>query len=114
MENLYSIEKILVYVGDDMDQCKEMLELFIKTIPSELIKLELEIESKNWDKAYEITHRIKPSYDVLLIYEATTLFDKLHTKLHQQIDIETIEPQFKIIKKRTYEAIGQIKSDYKL
>lgn len=112
MEKLYSIDKILIYVGDDKSQCVEMMDLFINTIPQEFNKLEKAIKLKNWNDAYEISHRIKPSMEILQIKNATSEFIELNTKIHQKIDMETISQQFYEILHNVENAIKQIKSDY--
>ncbi len=112
MGKKYSTDKILVYVGNEENQVAEMMELFLRTIPAELEKLENEIICGNWKKASEISHRIKPSMEILQIENASEEFMELHAKLHQEIDIETIEPLFKKIKLHAFKAIAQIKEDF--
>lgn len=112
MEKLYTVDKIMVYVGNDKSQCIEMIDLFIKTIPDEFSKLKQAIKIKNWDKAYEISHRIKPSMEILQIKNATIEFIELNTKIHQKIDLETISQLFYEILHNVEKAIIQIKEDY--
>ncbi|NOY50661.1 MAG: Hpt domain-containing protein [Chlorobi bacterium] len=112
MGKIYSTDKILVYVGNDENQVAEMMELFLRTIPAELEKLENEIICGNWKKASEISHRIKPSMEILQIENASGEFMELHTKLHQEIDLETIKPLYENIKLNSFKAIAQIKEDY--
>jgi dihydrodipicolinate synthase/N-acetylneuraminate lyase len=112
MDRIYSTDKILVYVGNDEKQVAEMMELFLRTIPLEMQKLENEIICGNWKKASEISHRIKPSMEILQITNASDEFVELHAKLHQEIDIETIEPLYQKVKLHAFKAIAQIKEDY--
>jgi len=112
MDKLYSIEKILLYVGNDETQCEEMIDLFIQIIPKEFNMLEQAILDKNWKQAYEISHRIKPSIEILQIKNATEEFTELHTKLHQQIDLDSVPKLFYEIFNNLKKALTQINQDY--
>ncbi len=114
MENLYTTDNILVYVGGDENQLKEMIDLFLNTIPEEFESLENNIENKNWDKAYEISHRIKPSMEILQIKNATEEFFDLNIKLHKKSQLSEIPDLFKMININVNSAIEQIKKDFKL
>ncbi len=41
---------------------KEMIQIFLKEIPAAMIKLEAELENKNWEQIANIAHRIKTNY----------------------------------------------------
>ena len=112
MNKLYSTEKIMVYVGNDEIQCAEMIDLFLETIPSEFEKLEEAILHKSWKKAYEISHRIKPSIQILKIKNTTKKFKELDAKLHQKIELESINGLFIDIQKNINLAFDQIREDY--
>ncbi len=112
MEKLYSTEKLINYIGDDKAQCKEMMRLFVNTIPGELEHLELAVKQKDWDKAYEISHRIKPSMEILMIKNANAECVELHTKLHQKLDLDSLPELFATIHEGVKGAIAQIRKDY--
>jgi HPt (histidine-containing phosphotransfer) domain-containing protein len=112
MNKLYSVDKIMVYVGDQEDQCAEMIDLFLQTIPDEFIKLEEAIRHKSWKKAYEISHRIKPSIQILDIKNATSEFMELDAKLHQQIELDSLNELFLSLHKNINIAFTQIREDY--
>lgn len=112
MSKLYTIKKILVYVGNDKTQLKEMIDLFLQTIPKEFEKLEQAIVDENWDQAYEISHRIKPSMEILQFKNATAKFIELHAKLHQKIDLESVPQLFNEVLENINKGISQIKEDY--
>ena len=102
------------YIGDDKSQCKEMMKLFVNTIPSEFEDLELAIKQKDWGKAYDISHRIKPSMEILMIKNAKDECVELHTKLHQQLDLDSLPKMFDKIHKNVKLAIIQIRQDFNL
>jgi len=112
MEKLYSTEKLKNYIGDDKSQCKEMMKLFVNTIPAEFDDLALAIKQKDWSKAYEISHRIKPSMEILMIKNANEECVELHAKLHQKLDLDSLPQMFAKIHENVKLAIIQIKQDF--
>ncbi len=64
MQNPYKLEKLSQYFADDKDQIKEMITLFLKTIPPDINQLEVLAKKEEWYELLKITHRIKPSFDV--------------------------------------------------
>lgn len=112
MSKLYSVDKIMVYVGNQEDQCAEMIDLFLETIPDEFDRLEEAIRHKSWKKAYEISHRIKPSIQILEIQNASSEFAELDAKLHQKIELDSINQLFISLHKQIKLAFTQIREDY--
>lgn len=101
----------MTYVGNNEDQCKELLELFAETIPEELDKLNTEITDENWIKAYEILHRIKPSFEIMQIKHGSEEFVKLNNNIHSKINLDDVPELFNSMKSHIYQAIKQIKED---
>lgn len=63
-EKPYKLERLSQYVGNDVNQIKEMIALFLDTIPPDINQLQEMADKKEWHNVYEIAHRIKPSFDV--------------------------------------------------
>ncbi len=101
----------MTYVGNNEDQCKELLELFADTIPAELDKLKTEITNKNWEKAYQIMHRIKPSFEIMQIKNGSEEFVKLNNNINSKVDLDKSKELFNNMKTHIYMAIEQIKKD---
>ncbi len=60
----YKLDKLSQYVGNDESQIKEMITIFLDTIPPDIAMLQEMADKKEWQGAYEVAHRIKPSFDV--------------------------------------------------
>jgi HPt (histidine-containing phosphotransfer) domain-containing protein len=65
MEQEIIISRLKAYVGDDLEQVKDIISLFLSTMPEHLEQLKKSIESKNVTKIKNIAHTIKPSLDIL-------------------------------------------------
>ena len=82
----YSIKKLSKYVGDSETQIREMVKLFIDSIPPDVLKLVEFSACGDFENSYKTAHRIKPSFDVFAIDD---IFNEL--KLIESIAIETTD-----------------------
>ncbi len=60
----YCLDKLAQYVGNDESQVKEMINLFLTTIPPDIDQLKKFSEKKEWFEVYKLAHKIKPSFEV--------------------------------------------------
>lgn len=70
----YSFNKLREYVADDPQQIKEMIQLFIDTIPPDVDKLLSFSIAGDFENSYKMAHRIKPSFDV---FDISDIFNEL-------------------------------------
>lgn len=66
MENKqpFRLDKLTQYIGDDPDQIKEMIRIFLDTIPPDIELMKEFMEKEEWFEVYKLAHRIKPSFEV--------------------------------------------------
>jgi hypothetical protein len=60
----YALDKLSQYVGGGKDEIKEMISLFLETIPVDINQLPEFVEKQEWQNIYKIAHKVKPSFDV--------------------------------------------------
>ncbi|MBC8321620.1 MAG: Hpt domain-containing protein [Bacteroidetes bacterium] len=60
----FKLNKLSQYFGNDTTQIREMLTLFIDTVPPDIMQLQELAYKEQWEEILKITHRIKPSLDV--------------------------------------------------
>ncbi len=101
----------MTYVGNSEENCKELLRLFAETIPVELDKLRAEITNKNWEKAHEILHRIKPSFEIMQIKYGSEEFIKLNNNISSKIDLDNSLELYNNMKNHIFKAIEEIMVD---
>jgi len=73
----YSLKKLSGFLGDDPAQVVEMINLFIETIPPELILLKKSAAEGNYDNVATVAHRIKPSIDVFDLQQAMQVIRRI-------------------------------------
>jgi len=64
LEKTYSLDKLSQYVDGDEEQIKEMIKLFLDSIPVDINELPKLSEKGDWQSIYKIAHKVKPSFDV--------------------------------------------------
>ncbi len=64
LEKPYSLNKLSQYVDDDDDEIKEMITLFIDSIPLDINQLPELAKKRDWQSIYKIAHKVKPSFNV--------------------------------------------------
>lgn len=74
----YSLDNLSEYLGNDEKQIKEMIGLFLDTIPPDVDQMIKFSDEKKWEEVYKLAHRIKPTFEVFKMMD-------LHT------EIKTIE-----------------------
>jgi len=60
----FTLDKLSQYVGGDVGEIKEMISLFLETIPLDINQLPSLAENHEWQSIYKIAHKVKPSFDV--------------------------------------------------
>ena len=60
----YTLAKLSQYVGGNKDEIKEMISIFLETIPLDINQLPELAEKQDWQSIYKIAHKVKPSFDV--------------------------------------------------
>ncbi len=104
---LYSIEKLAQYVGDDEVQIKEMINIFLETVPPEITELQKLTEKEQWLDVYKLAHRIKPSFEVFAMYDILDDIKKIehlarenNTEGSLSLYIQKMATKFEIVMKQ--------------
>lgn len=95
--------------GNDSSYQEMMISLFLEnTLPSlhELIPL---VKQKSWKEAYEIVHRILPSYNMVGILRADSILKPLKSTLRDPIDTQDVESWASQLLDLTEKAVSELK-----
>jgi len=65
----YSLDNLSEYLGNDEDQIKEMIRLFLDTIPPDVDQMINYSDGKQWEDVYKLAHRIKPTFEVFQMHD---------------------------------------------
>jgi|FLOH01.1.fsa_nt_gi HPt (histidine-containing phosphotransfer) domain-containing protein len=87
MNDKYKLEKLSQYFAGDKNQFKEMIGLFLETVPPDIAILGKLAKQDKWNEILEVTHRIKPSLDVFEMNEIIIEINKIeHIAREKNLD----------------------------
>lgn len=93
---LYHLDKLIGFVGDDPAAVANMVSIFLQTTPELLETINLSFKQKYSDKMAKAAHSLKPTLDVFGI-------DSLHApirRIEQKARIEEVDNEmFELINK---------------
>ena len=93
--NLYTLETLKEFLGNDNEALKEVLKSFIESSKENLVLLENAITDKNTDEINSIAHRIAPMFKQLQVREISEILKVLENKDLDTSDLEDISRALK-------------------
>lgn len=94
MSNL-NLEFIKTNVSDDPDFIKELLEVFLNSLDTDVPALEVAIEKGEHDGIRKAAHKVKSGFRSLGMEEMTTYLQELEDMGKQEKPLEEIELKYK-------------------
>lgn len=106
---IYDTSKLEEICRGDQLFVKEMIKTFIKQIEGEFPALENEVNNKNWDAVHRITHKLKPSIEILSIKDISEPLQNIIENTRNKENLEHINEDFKFIKSTIEKVLEQMK-----
>lgn len=94
-------------MGSDMF-IKEMIAIFIRTIPLEVERLKTAIDEKNYEDIYAIAHKIKPNYHFVGLPQLQALLFEVEQIAREEGSLVDISEKFKQVETTTAKAVGEL------
>ena len=66
--------------GDDLEYALEMFEIFLQNTPAEIDMLFVTVTSKDYQGTAKITHKIKPTFNMVGLTRQSKILDELEIK----------------------------------
>ena len=111
MKKLFSLEKLSEYVGDNKDDIKEMINVFIDTTEPEVSKLKELAEKLEWENVYKIAHKIKPSFKVFEMSEMIEIIDSIEVLASQNNKDANLDSKLNEFSKKFNEIISLLHNE---
>jgi hypothetical protein len=109
---LYNLEKLYSIESKDDNFIKEVVILFVNTIPfisEELVKAANE---KKWDRVYFLAHKVKATIDLLNIESLQKEIRFVEESAKSKIHLERISDNANFIDSIIKECVQEIKEDF--
>ena len=110
----YNLAKVYEISENDIEFALQIVTLFFEEVPAEIRAIKIEIDEKDYNKAYASSHKIKPTLDLLgmdLAYEENLQIMSWAKAEGKRKEIKEV---FKSLKDRVELAVKEIKKDFKL
>src|SRR5680860_99867 len=111
---IYNLDKINEMADGDEDFINSVISVFLEEVPQDLEDLEIALNQKNHEQAYQLAHKIKPNVDLLGMEQTREAALEIETLGKQGADISAMEKIFHMLKKDIYQVVGELKKDFHL
>ncbi len=108
---MYDTSKLRELTDGDNEFIVRLLQTFIEQIEKELPLLEYAIKQKHWKNSHKITHKLKPSIEILNVTYAIEPIRNIVENTRHQININKIESDFDILQAALKKTIITMKND---
>lgn len=109
---IYSLDKINEMAAGDEDFVHSVITVFLDEVPGDLEALETAIGEKDFEKVYQLAHKIKPNVDLLGMEQTRATALEIETLGKSAGNSEEIESKFPLLKKDVLQVISELKKDF--
>jgi HPt (histidine-containing phosphotransfer) domain-containing protein len=109
---LYNLEKLHGIENKDANFIKEVLTLFLNTIPAISDELVKAADEKKWDQVYFLAHKMKANIDLLNIESLKKEIRAIEESSKTKNNLDHISDKVKFINSTIEQCAKQIKEDF--
>ena len=109
---LYNLEKLYTIENRDTDFIKEVVSLFLKTIPQLSRDLVKAAKEKKWDDVYFLAHKMKATIDLLNIESLQKEIRVVEQNAKSKNHLECIFDKANFIDSTILQCAEEIKKDF--
>ena len=98
----------------DEDFIHSVISVFLEEVPQDLLDLEKALAQKNYERVYQLAHKIKPNVDLLGMEQTRAVALEIETLGKSAANMADIERIFPTLKKDIHQVVGELKKDFDL
>ena len=95
----YHLKTLSQAVGNDKESLKEMIQIFLDTLPEALSNLRKSMEKEDWDSVKKIAHSTKSNIDMLEVQSSFYKIKEIEMLAKEQNETEKIPDLLEEIEK---------------
>lgn len=110
----YNLAKVHAFSENDSDFVLDILRIFVKELPSDMLQLKAAISAKNYDAVYFLSCKVTKALDFLgmtIAFEENKCIENWTKELGKK---KEIIDTFKSLEERVQKAVKEIKKDFNL
>ncbi len=112
-KKLYNLSSLLQAVGNDKASLKEMVQIFLDTLPQALEDLHKNIEKGNWETVRSIAHSAKSNIDMIQVKSSFVKIKEIETLASEAKETDKIPLLLKEIEKEMNVVFEGLKEELK-
>lgn len=110
----YNLAKVHAISENDTDFVLQILKLFVLEVPKDLLQIKESINDKNYQNAFQFSHKMKPSLDLLgmtIAFEDTVCIENWTKESGKK---KEIKDTYKNLENHIEKAVKEIRKDFNL
>lgn len=112
MSRLYNLDMLRELVGDDENEIKELVNMFIELTPETLSELNNHFENKNYDGVGSAAHKLKSTIKLWDITEIKNEIVMIELNAKNNENLDKLPFLIEKLNKVITEVIAQLKEDF--
>jgi len=109
---IYNLDKINEMAEGDEDFISSVISVFLEEVPQDLQALESALSSNDYERVYQLAHKIKPNVDLLGMEQTRAAALEIETMGKNAASMADIEKVFPILKKDIEQVVSELKKDF--
>lgn len=109
---IYSLDKINEMAEGDQDFINSVVAVFLEEVPVDLLALEQALEENNYQKVYQLAHKIKPNVDLLGMEQTRAAALEMETLGKSESNMEEIKRIFPSLKNDIDQVVSELQNDF--
>ncbi len=110
-KKLYNLSSLLQAVGNDKVSLKEMIQIFLDTLPQALADLHKNIEEENWETVRSIAHSAKSNIDMIQVNSSFVKIKEIEALASEAKETDKIPPLLSEIEKEMNIVFADLKKE---
>ncbi|MFO8128403.1 MAG: Hpt domain-containing protein [Bacteroidales bacterium] len=113
-ENLYDLSTVKEFVGDNPEQIRGLVMIFVEDVPEMLEKLNTGKENGDWDEVKFFAHKLKSSIDLFRISPIQQVIRDIEMIARERKELERIPPLLERVNITLDQALIALRNDFNL
>ncbi len=110
-DTLYDLRALSQAVGGDKESIKDMIRIFLSTLPPFLKEIEKNMEKGNWKEVAKTAHTVKSNIDMIGVKSSFYKIKEIEFLAKQEKDTDKIADLFKEVKKEMNTVFDGLKQE---
>lgn len=105
-----NFEYLETMTGRDADMMNQMIKMLIDEIPTEIVKMQESVASKDWEEVFQISHKLKTTLAFIGNTDITSLNKTIEHCSRNQVEMKEIPPMVEQLSELSEPIMNELKT----